>query len=43
MKKHKQAELKINDGLYFPEDFKRLHPKIAVFIKEGKLIDLREL
>jgi len=42
-KKNKRASLKIEEGLFFPEDFKMLHPKIAIFIKEGKLIDLRKL
>jgi len=32
---------RIEDGLFFPDDFKKLPKKTAIYIKEGMLIDLR--
>jgi len=43
MKKKKIASVPVRDGMFFPEDFRRLHPNHVIFIKTGVIIDLDEL
>ena len=38
MVKNKIKSLKIEKGMFFPEDFKRLSKKTIIYIEKGKLI-----
>ena len=42
-KKKKVASVVVKDGMFFPEDFKRLHPNHVIYIKTGVIFDLDEL
>ena len=41
--KKQSAAVPITNGLFFPEDFRRLHRKHAIYIKQGVIIDLDKL
>jgi hypothetical protein len=41
-KKH-SASIPLKDCLFFPEDFKKLHARHVIYIKEGIIIDLDRL
>lgn len=44
MAKNKQpAAVPVKDGLFFPEDFSKLHRRHAIYIKQGVIIDLDKL
>jgi len=43
VKKNKPASLPIEDGMFFPEDFGKLHPNHVIYIKKGVIIDLDRL
>jgi hypothetical protein len=44
MAKRKQsAAVLVEDGLFFPEDFGKLHPNHVIYIKRGVIIDLDKL
>ncbi len=40
-KKH-SAAVPIEEGIFFPEDFTKLHKGCVIYIKEGLLIDLKK-
>jgi hypothetical protein len=42
-KKKKSASVPIKDGIFFPEDFRRLHPNHVIYIRQGVIIDLDRL
>jgi len=42
-KKKQSVAVPIKDGLFFPEDFLKLHRRHAIYIKEGVIIDLNKL
>ena len=42
-KKKQSASVPIEDGLFFPEDFRKLHKRHAIYIKQGVIIDLDKL
>jgi hypothetical protein len=42
-KKEQPAAVPVEDGLFFPEDFRRLHPNHVIYIKQGVIIDLDRL
>jgi len=37
------ASVRIKDGLFFPEDFRKLHRNHVIYIKTGVIIDLDRL
>jgi len=41
-KKH-SAAMPIKEGIFFPEDFTKLHKDYVIYIKEGVIIDLKKL
>ncbi|MFH1614281.1 MAG: hypothetical protein ABIG61_04250 [Planctomycetota bacterium] len=41
--KKQSTAVPITNGLFFPEDFRRLHRKHAIYIKQGVIIDLDKL
>ena len=44
MAKRKQsASVPVEDGLFFPEDFKKLLRRHVIYIKKGVIIDLDKL
>jgi hypothetical protein len=44
MAKRKQsASVPVENRLFFPEDFKKLHRRHVIFIKKGLIIDLDKL
>ena len=43
VKKKKSASVPVEDGLFFPEDFRRLHRNYVIYIKQGVIIDLDKL
>jgi hypothetical protein len=42
-KKKQSASVPVEDGLFFPEDFRKLHRRHIIFIKKGVIIDLDKL
>ena len=42
-KKKQPAAVPVKDGLFFPEDFTKLHRRHAIYIKQGVIIDLDKL
>jgi hypothetical protein len=42
-KKKQSAAVPVKDGLFFAEDFKKLHPNHVIYIKRGVIIDLDKL
>ena len=42
-KKKQPAAMPVNDGLFFPEDFTKLHRRHVIYIKKGLIIDLDKL
>jgi len=42
-KKRRSAAIPVEDALFFPEDFRRLHPRHVIYIKRGVIIDLDRL
>lgn len=42
-KKKQSAAVPIKDGLFFPKDFRKLHRRYAIYIKEGVIIDMDKL
>jgi hypothetical protein len=42
-KKKQSASVPIKDGMFFPEDFSKLHKRHVIFIKQGLIIDLDKL
>ena len=42
-KKKQSASVPIEDGLFFPEDFRKLHKRHAIYIKQGVIFDLDKL
>ena len=42
-KKKQPASVPVEDALFFPEDFKELHERHAIYIKKGVIIDLDKL
>ena len=42
-KKKQSAAVPVEDGLFFPEDFKKLHRNHVIYIKRGVIIDLDKL
>jgi len=43
MAKKQSAAMPVNDGLFFPEDFSKLHRRHVIYIKQGVIIDLDKL
>jgi len=43
MEKKKTASSRIKDGLFFPEDFRKLHRNHVIYIETGVIIDLDRL
>jgi hypothetical protein len=41
--KKQSAAVPVRDGLFFPEDFRKLHRRFAIYIKRGVIIDLGKL
>jgi len=41
--KKKLASLPIEDGMFFPEELRRLHPNHVIYIEKGFVIDLDKL
>jgi len=42
-KKKQSAAVPVKDGMFFPEDFRRLHRRHVIYIKQGVIIDLDKL
>ena len=42
-KKKQSSAVPVEDGLFFPEDFRKLHKKHVIYIKKGVIIDLDKL
>ena len=42
-KKKQPASVPVEDGLFFPEDFRKLHKRYVIYIKQGVIIDLDKL
>ena len=42
-RKKRSAAMPIKDGIFFPEDFKKLHANHMIYIKDGVIIDLDKL
>ncbi|MFH1616339.1 MAG: hypothetical protein ABIG61_14790 [Planctomycetota bacterium] len=42
-KKKQSASVPIEDALFFPKDFRELHERHAIYIKQGVIIDLDRL
>ncbi|MFC1678099.1 hypothetical protein ACFL3G_13705, partial [Planctomycetota bacterium] len=42
-KEKKSSSVPVEDGLFFPEDFRKLHKRHAIYIKKGLIIDLDKL
>ena len=42
-KKKQSASVPIKDGMFFPEDFTKLHKRHVIYIKKGLIIDLDKL
>ena len=42
-KKEQPAAVPVKDGLFFSEDFRRLHPNHVIYIRQGVIIDLDKL
>jgi hypothetical protein len=42
-KKKQPAAVRVKDGLFFPEDFTKLHRRYPIYIKQGVIIDLDKL
>jgi len=42
-KKKQTASLPIKDSLFFPEDFRKLHKRHVIYIKQGVITDLDKL
>ena len=42
-KKKQSSAMPIKDGLFFPEDFRKLHKNHAIYIKQGFIVDLGKL
>ena len=42
-KKKQPASVPVEDGLFFPEDFRKLHKRHVIYIKQGLIIDLDKL
>lgn len=42
-KKKKVASVVVKDGMFFPEDFRKLHPNHVIDIKAGIIFDLDRL
>lgn len=43
VKKKQSAAILVEDGLFFPEDFVKLHPNHVIYIKRRVIIDLDKL
>ena len=42
-KKKQSAAVPVKDGMFFPEDFTKLHKRNVIYIKKGLIIDLDKL
>ena len=42
-KKKPSASVPVEDGLFFPEDFRKLHRRHVIYIKKGVIIDIDKL
>ena len=42
-KKKQSATMPIKEGLFFPKDFRKLHRRYAIYIKQGYIIDMDKL
>jgi len=42
-KKKQPPSVPVEDGLFFPEDFRKLHKRHVIYIKQGFVIDLDKL
>ena len=42
-KKKQPASVPVEDGLFFPEDFRKLHKRHVIYIKQGVIIDMDKL
>ena len=42
-KKKHSAAVPVKDGMFFPEDFTKLHKRHVIYIKKGLIIDLDKL
>lgn len=42
-KKKQSAAVPIKNAMFFPEDFRRLHRRHVIYIKQGVIIDLDKL
>ena len=42
-KKKESAAMAVRDGLFFPEDFAKLHRRHVIYIERGVIIDLDKL
>ena len=43
VKKKRSTSVPIKDGMFFPEDFRRLHGNYVIYIRQGVIIDLDKL
>ena len=43
MEKKKTTSVRIKDGMFFPEDFRKLRRNHVIYIKTGVIIDLERL
>jgi hypothetical protein len=43
MEKKKTASFRVKDGMFFPEDFRKLHRNHLIYIKTGVIIVLDRL
>ena len=42
-KKKQSASVPVEEALFFPKDFEKLHERHAIYIKKGVIIDLDKL
>ena len=42
-KKNQSAAVPVQDAMFFPEDFRKLHRRHVIYIKRGVIIDLDKL
>ncbi len=42
-KKKQPSAVPVEEGLFFPEDFRKLHKGHVIYIKKGVIIDLDKL
>ena len=43
VQKKQSAAVPVKDAMFFPEDFRKLHPRHVIYVKKGVIIDLDKL